>query len=72
MNLEEEEIDDLIEYKRLVFKLEDELKKKNSENSLLIKLNEDLKSLCKNIQNENEDLNNKLLSQYSTKKKIKK
>lgn len=72
MNLEEEEIDDLIEYKRLVFKLEDELKNKNSENSLLIKLNDDLKSLCKNIQDENEDLNNKLLSQYSEIKKINK
>ena len=62
---DDEELNNLIEYKKLVFKLEDELKKKDTENSLLIKLNEDLKSLCNNIQNESEELNKKLLSQYS-------
>ena len=68
----EEELNNLIQYKRLIFKLEDELKEKDSKNSLLIKLNEDLKSLCNNIQNENEELNTKLLSQYSEIKLINK
>lgn len=71
-DIDDEEIDNLIQYKRLVFKLEDELNKKNSENSLLIKLNEDLKALCNNIQNECEEQNKKILSQYSEIKLINK
>ena len=72
MNDSEEEINDLIQYKRLVFKLEEEIKKKDSENLLLIKLNDDLKSLCNNIQNESTELNSKLLFQYSEIKRINK
>ena len=72
MNNLEEEADELIQYKRLTYKLEDELKQKTSENSLLKKLNDDLKSLVKNIQNECEDLNQKLLAQYSEVKNLKK
>jgi len=41
MNMQEH-INDLIEYKRLVIKLEDELKKKSSENEILSKQNLDL------------------------------
>ena len=72
MNDSEEEKNDLIQYKRLVFKLEEEIKKKDSENLLLIKLNNDLKSLCDNIQNESTELNSKLLFQYSEIKRINK
>ena len=72
MNNIGEEADELIQYKRLTYKLEDELKQKSSENSLLKKLNDDLKSLLKNIQNECEDLNQKLLAQYSENKNLKK
>ena len=72
MNNIGEEADELIQYKRLTYKLEDELKQKTSENSLLKKLNDDLKSLLKNIQNECEDLNQKLLAQYSENKNLKK
>ena len=67
---QEEEINDLIQYKRLVYKLEDELNKKNSENLLLVKLNENLKSLCNSMQNECQELNSKLLNQYSEMKKL--
>ena len=48
----EDQINDLIEYKRLVNKLKDELNKKSSEISLLSKNNIDLKSLCQELQNE--------------------
>ena len=72
MDNDEEEINDLIQYKRLVYKLEDELKKKSSENSLILKLNEDLKVLYQNVQNECEELNKKLLFQYSEIKKLNK
>jgi len=72
MNIIGEEADELIQYKRLAYKLEDELKQKSSENSLLKKLNEDLKSLLKNVQSECEDLNQKLLAQYLENKNLKK
>ena len=72
MNNFGEETDELIQYKRLTYKLEDELKQKTSENSLLKKLNDDLKSLVKNVQNECEELNQKLLAQYSEVKNLKK
>ena len=56
------QINDLIEYKRLVMKLEEEINKKNLENSTLLKHNSDLKSLCQELQNECDELNKKLIS----------
>ena len=67
-----EQINDLIEYKRLVIKLEDEINKKNSENSTLLKHNSDLKSLCQELQNECDDLNKKLISKNSEINKLNK
>ena len=73
MNINEEEhFDDLIQYKRLIYKLEDEIKKKSSENAFITQLNQKLNFLCQNVQNECEDLNKKLLSQYSEIKKLSK
>ena len=68
----EERINDLIEYKRLVIKLEDELNKKTSEISILNKQNTDLKSLFESIQVECDDLNKKLITKNSEMKKINK
>ena len=59
MNMQEH-INDLIEYNRLVIKLEDELKKKSSENAIILKQNLDLKSLCQDLQIECDELNKKL------------
>ena len=69
MNMQEH-INDLIEYKRLVIKLEDELKKKSSENAILSKQNLDLKSLCQDLQIECDELNKKLISKNSEMKKL--
>lgn len=68
----QEQINDLIEYKRLVIKLEDELAKKNSEITILSKHNSDLKSLCQDLQTECDDLNKKLISKNSELKKLEK
>ena len=69
---DEEEINNMIEYKRLIYKLEDELKKKNSENELMVKLNDDLKKLCDNLKNECLEQNEKLLLQYEEIKNLNK
>ena len=71
MNIEEQ-IKDLIEYKRLVIKLEDELNKKSSEINILLKHNSELKSLSQVLQNECDELNNKLISKNSEIKKVEK
>ena len=67
-----DQINDLIEYKRLVMKLEEEINKKNLENSTLLKHNSDLKSLCQELQNECDELNKKLISKYSDINKLSK
>ncbi len=72
LNDAEEEINNMIEYKRLIYKLEDEIKKKNSENEIMSKLNNDLKNLCNNLKNECEEQNKKLLLQYEEIKNINK
>ena len=66
------QINDLIEYKRLVMKLEEEINKKNLENSTLLKHNSDLKSLCQELQNECDELNKKLISKNSDINKLNK
>ena len=71
MNIEEQ-IKDLIEYKLLVIKLEDELNKKSSEINILLKHNSELKSLSQVLQNECDELNNKLISKNSEIKKVEK
>ena len=68
----EDQINDLIEYKRLVNKLEDELNKKSSEISLLSKNNIDLKSLCQELQNECDEINKKLKLKNTEMKKLEK
>ena len=67
-----DQINDLIEYKRLVMKLEEEINKKNLENSTLLKHNSDLKSLCQELQNECDELNKKLISKNSDINKLNK
>ena len=71
MNIEEG-INDLIEYKRLILKLEDELNKKSTEISMLKKHYSDLKSLFDDIQVECDELNKKFLSKNSEIKKLEK
>ena len=65
-----EQLNDLIEYKRLVIKLEDELKKKSLENAIVSKQNTELKSLCQDLQIECDELNKKLISKNSEMKKL--
>ena len=69
MNIQEQ-INDLIEYKRLVIKLEDELTKKSSEIEILSKHNLDLKSLYEQLQIECDELNQKLILKNSALKKL--
>jgi len=68
----ENQINDIIELKRLIIKLENELEKKTSEISILSKHNFDLKSLCQELQEECEELNKKLISKNSDLKKLEK
>ena len=64
------QIDDLIEYKKLVVKLEEALKMKDLENTKITKMNSDLTSLIEEMKSELNSQNQKLLSQYSEIKNI--
>ena len=68
----EEEINEFIELKRLVKKLEEELSIKNSENIILAKENNDIKILSEELQNECNELNKKLSNKNSETKKLEK
>ena len=68
----EEEINEFIELKRLVKKLEEELSIKNSENIILAKENNDIKILSEELQNECNELNKKLSNKNSEIKKLEK
>ena len=68
----EEEINKLIELKRLVKKLQDDSSKKSSEISILSKYNSDLKALFEESQKECSDLNKKLAMKNSEMKKLEK
>ena len=68
----EEEINEFIELKRLVKKLQEELSIKNSENIILAKENNDIKILSEELQNECNELNKKLSNKNSEIKKLEK
>ena len=68
----EEEINEFIELKSLVKKLEEELSIKNSENIILAKENNDIKILSEELQNECNELNKKLSNKNSEIKKLEK
>ena len=67
-----EEIEDLIEYKKLVVKLEEALKQKDSENMELSKMNLDLKRICDEIKAELDNKNEIILKQITEIKNLKK
>ena len=64
------QIEDLIEHKKLVIKLEEALKQKDFENSKLIKVNKDLKDFCEELKSELNQEKIKIISQYSEIKNI--
>lgn len=66
------QIDDLIEYKKLIIKLEEALKQKELENAKINKLNIDLKQLCEDMKNQLNQQSTKIISLYSEIKNIKK
>lgn len=59
------QLEDLIEYKKLVIKLEEALKQKDSENVKISKINKDLNKLCDQMKSELNELNAKIISQYT-------
>ena len=68
----EEEINEFIELKRLIKKLEEELSLKNTENLILSKQNIDIKRLLDELQKECNELNEKLSIKNSEIKKLEK
>ena len=68
----EKEINEFIELKHLIKKLEEELSIKNSENLILSKQNIDIKRLLDELQKECNDLNEKLSIKNSEIKKLEK
>ena len=64
------QIDDLIEYKKLVVKLEETIKSKDSENTKILQVNSDLKNLINEMKKELNNQNQKILQQYSDIKNI--
>ena len=66
------QIDDLIEYKKLVVKLEETIKSKDSENTKILQVNSDLKNLINEMKKELNNQNQKILQQYSDIKNISK
>ena len=64
------QLEDLIEYKKLIVKLEEALKMKDLENTKMTKINSDLAKLCDEMKSELNTQNQKLLSQYSEIKNI--
>ena len=63
-------LNDLIEYKKLVVKLEESLKSKEEENQKISKANSDLKDLIEEMKSELNEQNQKILQQYSEIKNI--
>ena len=64
------QINDLIEYKKLVVKLEESLKSKEEENQKISKANSDVKDLIEEMKSELNEQNQKILRQYSEIKNI--
>lgn len=59
------QLEDLIEYKKLIVKLEEALKQKDLENSKILKMNFDLTNLCNEMKSELNEESKKLLTKYS-------
>ena len=59
------QLEDLIEYKKLIIKFEEALKQKDSENVKITKINKDLTQLCEEMKSELNQQNAKLISQYT-------
>jgi hypothetical protein len=59
------QIEDLIEFKKLNVKLEEELKQKEFENQKLSKIISDLKKLCEDMKKELNEQNSKIIEQYT-------
>lgn len=66
------QINDLIEYQKLIVKLEEALKSKEEENQKIIKFNSDLKDLNNEIKIELNNQSQKIIQLYSEIKNIKK
>ena len=66
------QLEDLIEYKKLIVKLEEAVKQKDLENTKISKMNDDLINLCEEMKSELNVNNQKLISQYSEIKNLKK
>lgn len=66
------QLEDLIEYKKLIVKLEEAVKQKDLENKKISKMNNDLINLCEEMKSELNVNSQKLISQYSEIKNLKK
>lgn len=66
------QLEDLIEYKKLIVKLEEAIKQKDLENTKISKMNADLTNLCEEMKSELNINSQKLLSQYTEIKNLKK
>ena len=60
-----DQLDDLLEYRKLVIKLEEALKQKDLENTKLSKINQDLTNFCNEMKSELNEQSSKLISKYS-------
>ena len=66
------QINDLIEYKKLIVKLEEALKLKEEENQRKLKINLDLKELIEEMKKELNSQNQRIIQQQSEIKNISK
>ena len=66
------QINDLIEYKKLVVKLEETLKLKEEEIQKILKMNSDLKDFCDEMKKELNNQSQKIIQQHSELKNISK
>ena len=65
--IQNQTLDDVLEHKKLIAKLEDELEKKEYELSSIMKIYQDLKTVYEKTRKECTDLNNKLITSYNDK-----
>ena len=65
--IQNQTLDDVLEHKKLIAKLEDELEKKEYELSSVMKIYQDLKTVYEKTRKECTDLNTKLITSYNDK-----
>ena len=65
--IQNQTLDDVLEHKKLIAKLEDELEKKEYELSSIMKIYQDLKTVYEKTRKECTDLNTKLITSYNDK-----